>query len=266
MSLNVSEIDFQNNALEKNITLASVDAFVSNELNLKTSEGDLVSLSFAEEQSLSESSTQIRTQENATIQEFSTIAGATAAYFLTVQGDLNAEELAAINKLAEDIAPLAREFFANGELNLVDSVNVLANNLGVLQEVELALERTVVASFTTRAVTRFPEDGGDITNIETLPTQAPELETGGIRDFPALVQATLDAVFESEAGQVPEQDSILKSLNDLLSFIRDQLDIFFNTPTGLAALHLESASGADSVTNIDAPSPEGSEPPPQLEQ
>jgi hypothetical protein len=264
MSLNVSEIGFQNTSLEQKSVLASVDAFVSSELNLKTSEGDLVSLSFAGEQSLSESSTQTRTQENGAIQEFSSVARAAASYSLTVQGDLNAEELAAINKLAEEIAPLAREFFANGELNLEDSANVLANNLGVLQEVELALERTVVATFATRTVTRLPEEGGDITDIAA--NQAQELETDGIRDFPALVQATLDAVFESEAGQVPEQDSILRSLNDLLSFIRDRLGEFFNPPTGLAALPVESASGADGVTNIDAPTPEGNEPPPQLEQ
>ena len=266
MSLNVSETGFQNNSLEQKSVLASVDAFVSSELNLKTSEGDLVSLSFAGEQSLSESSTQKRNQENVAIQEFSSVARAATAYSLTVQGDLNAEELAAINKLAEEIAPLAREFFANGELNLVGSANVLANNLGVLQEVELALERMVMATFAASNVKPLPEDGGDITNIEALPTQAPELEIDGVRDFPALVKATLDAVFESEAGQVPEQDSILKSLNDLLSFIRDRLDQFFNPPTDLATLPVESAAGADGVANIDAPVLEGSEPPNQLEQ
>ena len=266
MTLNVSEIGFQNNAMEQKSTLASVDAYFSSELNLKTSEGDLVSLSFGGEQSLLESSSQTLTQENGTIQEFNSVARAAASYSLTVQGDLNDEELAAINKLAEEIAPLAREFFANGELNLAGSANVLANNLGVLQEVELALERTVVATFATRTITRLPEEGGDITNIEALPTQLPELEIGGIRDFPALVQATLDAVFESEAGQVPEQDAILKSLNDLLTFIRDRLGDFFKPPTGLDSLTVESASRADNVTSFDAPTPEGSEPLPQLEQ
>jgi hypothetical protein len=264
MSINISEIDIQNNALEQKSNLASVDAFVSSELNLKTSEGDLVSLSFSVEQSFSESSTQKQTQENAAIQEFSPVARAAIAYSLAVQGDLNAEEQAAIHKLSEEIAPLARDFFANGELNLEESENILANNLGVLQEVELALERTVVATFATRTVMRLPEDGGEITSIKTLPTQVPELETGGIRDFPALVQVTLDAVFESEAGQVPEQDSILRSLNDLLSFIRDQFDKFFNSPTGLVTFPVEPASEADSVSNVDAPIPEGSEPPAQL--
>jgi hypothetical protein len=265
MSLNISEIGLQNNQLEHKSTLASLGAFVSSELNLKTSEGDFIILSFAEEQSLSESSTQTRTQENGTIQEFSSIARTATAYSLAVQGNLNAEELAAINKLAEEIAPLARDFFANGELSLEESANVLANNLGVLKEVELALERTVVANFATRTVKRFPEDGGDITNIESLPAQAPELEIGGIRDFPALVQVTIDAVFQSEAGQVPEQDAILRSLNDLLSFIRDRLEKFFKPPTGLATLSVESASGADGVTKTDVPVSEGSEPSSQFD-
>jgi hypothetical protein len=275
MSLNISEIDFQNNALKHKLHSASVDAFVSSELNLKTSEGDLMSLSFVGEQSLSESSTQTRTQENSSIQEFSSVARAAKAYSLKVQGDLNPEELAAIKKLAEEIATLVREFFENGEFNLEEFANVLVNNLGVLQEVELELERTVVENFTTRTVTRLPKewvsatigaDSGDITNVKTLPIQDPELKIGGIRDFPALVEATLDAVFESKAGQVPEQDSILRSLNDLLSFIRDRLDQFLNPPTDLAKLPVESAAGADGVANIDAPVLEGSELPNQLEQ
>jgi hypothetical protein len=266
MFLNLSRIDFQNNVLEHKSALASVDTFVSSELNLKTSEGDLVNLSFAEEQSLLESSTQIRTQENRAIQEFSPVAQAATAYSLTVQGDLNAKELSAINKLAEEVAPIAREFFANGELNLEESANALANNLGVLQKVELALERMVMATFAASTVTPLPKDGGDITNIETLPTQAPELETGVIRDFSALVQVTLEAVFESEESQVPKEGAILKSLNDLLSFIRDRFDQFSNLPSGPDNLPAESASGADGVIKFDTLVPEKSEPPSQLVQ
>lgn len=255
MSLAVSETGFQNTPLEQKSTLASVGTFVSSELSLKTREGDLVNLSFGGEQSLSESLTETQTQENGVVQEFSSVARAAASYSLTIQGDLNAEELAAINKLAEQVAPLAKEFFANGELNLADSANVLADNLGVLQQIELSLERTVVATFETRTVTRLPEEGGGA-NVDALPKQ--ELETGGIRDFPALVQATIDAVFQSEATQIPEQDPILRSLNDLLDFIRNRLGEFLNPPTGLDAV--EPTPASDGAADIE------SSPPPQLEQ
>jgi hypothetical protein len=257
MTLAVSETGFQNTPLEQKSTLASVGTFVSSELSLKTREGDLVNLSFGGEQSLSESLTETRTQENGVVQEFSSVARAAASYSLTIQGDLNAEELAAINKLAEQVAPLAKEFFANGELNLADSANVLADNLGVLQQIELSLERTVVATFETRTVTRLPEEGGG-GNVDALPNQGAELETGGIRDFPALVQATIDAVFQSEATQIPEQDPILRSLNDLLVFIRNRLGEFFNPPTGLDAV--EPTPTSDGAADIE------SSPPPQLEQ
>ncbi len=267
MALNVSEIGFQNTSLEQRSTKAAVAAFFSSELSVRTQEGDFVKLSFDGEQSLSESRAQTLTQDNGTVQEFSSVARAAASYSLTIQGDLNEEELAAINKLAAEIAPLVREFFASGELNLEDSVNVLANNLGVIQQVELALERTVVATFESRSISRLPEAAGVINDIWTVPNQASELETDGIRDFPALVQATIDAVFESEAKQIPEHDTILRSLNDLLDFIRKQLGEFLNPPTGLAALPIEPAAVQDGTVDIELPTPVGgNEPPPQLEQ
>ena len=252
MSLNVSEIGFQNTALEQRSSHASVEAYFSSELNLKTREGDLVSLSFGGEQSLSESRTETQSQDASTVQEFSSVARAAASYSLTVQGDLNEEELAAINKLAEEISPLAKEFFASGNLDLEDSSDVLVNNLGVLEEMELSLERTVVATFESRTVSRLPEEGGETNEVEALQNPVSELETEGIRDFPALVQATIDAVFESEAQQVPEQDPILRSLNDLLAFIRNRLGEFFNPQTGQEDFPEEPVS--DGAVDI-APAP-----------
>ncbi len=267
MSLNVAEIGYQATPPEHRSVLASVDAFVSSELSLQTREGDLVSLSFDSEQSLSESHIQTQAQNGETVQEFSSVARAAVSYSLSVQGDLNEEELAAINKLAAEIAPLAEEFFTSGNLNLEDSTNILANNLGEIQQVELALERTVVATFESRSAIRLPEENGDITNIEALPNQESELDTDGIRDFPALVQATIDAVFESEAGRIPEQDPILRSLNDLLAFIRNRVGENFNPPTGLAALPIEPSSTGDGAVDVELTTPvNGSESPAQLEQ
>ena len=266
MSLNVAEIGYQATPPEHRSVQASVDAFVSSELSLQTREGDLVSLSFDNEQSLTESHTQTQTKNGETVQEFSSVARAAVSYSLTVQGDLNEEELAAINKLVAEIAPLAEEFFASGDLDLEDSTNILANNLGEIQQVELALERTVVATFETRSITRLPDAGG-ITDIEVLPSQEPELDTDGIRDFPALVQATIDAVFETEAAKIPEQDTILRSLNDLLAFIRNRVGEFFNPLKGLAALPVEPSSTGDGAVDVELTTPaNGSEPPPQLEQ
>jgi hypothetical protein len=249
MDLNLSEIGFQNAPLEHKSTSASVSAYFSSELSLKTDEGDIVNLSFAGEQSLSESSSQTLTEENGAVQEFSTVARAAASYSLSVEGDLNEDELAAINKLANEISPLVKDFFSSGELNLEDSTNVLANNLGAIQEVELSLERKIVATFETRSISRLPEEAGYAGDVNATPNQTTELETGDIRDFPALVQSTINAVFESEANQAPESEAILRSLNDLLDFIRNRFGEFFNPVDGPDAIPVESAPAEPATAN-----------------
>ncbi len=228
MTLEIAELNLPGGLKEQRSSTAAVSSSVSSELNIRTQEGDLVNLSFSSEQSLQESRTQTQSQEFGSYQEISTIAKAASNYSISVQGDLNEEELAAINKLAAEISPIASEFFANGEFDFENSGNVLADNLGVIQEVELSLERTIVASFATRTLTQLPEEGFSPEEIEAaLVDPTSSLDTEGIRDFPALVQATFDAVFEAESAKVPEGDPILRSLNDLLDFIRQRLGEFF---------------------------------------
>lgn len=254
MSLNVYEIGLQNTSLEHKRVLATVDSSVFSELNLKTSEGDLVGFSFDEENSLSESMSQTQTQENGTSQKFSSVARATASYSHTVEGDLNSEELAAINKLAQEITPLARDFLASGKLNLGNPFNSLGDDLGTLVQLELSLERTVMTTFETESVKQFPEETDKVTNIEDLPNQLPAIETDGVRDYPALVQATIEAVFKSEAERVPAQDSTPRSLSDLLDFIRDRFNEYFTLPTRLAAITIEPTPTSDGEVDVQTPS------------
>ena len=228
MTLEIPDINLKRPLREERTSNASVSASVSSELNIRTQEGDLVNLSFSNEQSVQESSTQSKLQDSQSLQEISTVAQAASSYSISVQGDLNEEELAAINKLAADIKPIASEFFTNAVFDFENSSNVLADNLDVIQEVQLSLERTIVAAFSIQTVNELPEEGLSSENVEaalTDPTSA--LETEGIRDFPALVQATMDAVFEAEAAEGPKASTILRSLNDLLEFLRQRLVEFF---------------------------------------
>jgi len=228
MTFEISEINAKRPPREERTSNASISASVSSELNIRTREGDLVNLSFSNEQSVHESNTQSKLQDSRSLQEISTIAQAASSYSISVQGDLNEEELAAINKLAADITPIASEFFTNAVFDFENSSNVLADNLDVIQEVRLSLERTITAAFSTQVVNELPEEGLSSKNVEAvLPNSTPALETEGIRDFPALVQATMDAVFEAEAAEAPEANTILRSLNDLLKFLRQRLVEFF---------------------------------------
>jgi hypothetical protein len=263
MSLNVFEIGLQNTSLEQKRVLATGDTSIISEFNLKTSEGELVRFSFAGEKSLSESMSQTQTQEHSTSQKFSSVARATASYSLAVEGGLNSEELAAINKLAQEITPLARDFLASGKLNLENPFNILGDDLGTLVQLELLLERTVVTTFETKSVKQFPEETDKGTNVKDLPSQLPELETDGVRDYPALVQATIDAVFKSEAECVPVQDSTPRSLSDLLAFIRDRFNEYFTLPTRLSGLTIEPTPASDGEVDVQTPALlVGSEPSP----
>ena len=250
MSLNISDIGMQETLLEQKKVLASVDTSVFSESFLKTSEGDLVRFSFAEDMSLSESLNQkMQTQEGDTSQEFGSIARATASYSLTVEGSLNAEELDAINKLAEEITPLAREFFSSEKLNLDNSSNILDNSLGALMQLELSLERTVVTTFETKSIKQFLDEADEITNMEDLPSQLPKLEVDGVRNYPALVQATIESVFKYTEEQVPVQDSTPRSLDDLLAYIRDHIGKFFNSSVDIGSLGMESVPNTNSVVD-----------------
>ena len=249
MSLNVSDIVLQDASLEQKRVLASVDTSVFSELNLKTSEGDLVRFAFSEEASLSESLSQMQTRENDTSQEFSSIARATVSYSLTVEGSLNSEELEAINKLAEEITPLAREFFASGKLNLDNPSDILDDSLGTLVQLDLSLERAVVTTLETKSVKQFPEENDEVINKKDLPNQFRELEKDGVRDYPALAQATIDAVFKSEAEQVPVRDLTPRSLDDLLAYIRERIGEFFNSSVDIDSLSKELISNTNGVVD-----------------
>ena len=249
MSLNVSDIVLQDASLEQKRVLASVDTSVFSELNLKTSEGDLVRFAFSEEASLSESLSQMQTRENDTSQEFSSIARATASYSLTVEGNLSSEELKAINKLAEEITPLAREFFASGKLNLDNPSDILDESLGTLVQLDLSLERAVVTTLETKSVKQFPEENDEVVNKKDLPNQFLELEKDGVRDYPALAQATIDAVFKSEAEQVPVRDLTPRSLDDLLAYIRERIGEFFNSSVDIDSLSKELISNTNGVVD-----------------
>ena len=230
MTLAIAESNLQ--GIQQRNSSVTAGFSVASELNVRTQEGDLISLSFSNEQSLSESRTQTQSEQFGSFQEISTVAKAASNYSISVQGDLNEEELAAINKLAAEISPLASEFFSSGEFDFVESGDVLAANLGVLQEVEISLERVIVAAFSTSTFTQLPEGEGGVApeDVEAvLNDPASGLDTEGIRDFPALVQATFDAVFEAESAKIPESDPFLRSLNDLLDFIRQGLGKTFGT-------------------------------------
>ncbi len=192
---------------------------LSGDLNLTTQEGDKVQISFGSDRAVSGSRSQTRTADGSVVERFSLTAIAASRYSVTVQGDLNEDELASIRRLVDLVDPLAADFFAGRDIDLAGSATTLADNLGVIQELSLELEKTTFASVQGTRFSRAPQGG---------PAGNPSLQHGlpdpsNVRDFPALVESVLDAVFSKLAAGKMDEANIVHQFGDFLEFLKDRL-------------------------------------------
>ena len=225
----IPEISAQTPVFDRYNYSASVQASFSGGLSLKTEEGDLVELSFANEQFFAGSESQTTTGDDGAVKEISSLAAAASRYSLTVQGDLNEEELDAIQRLVEQVGPIARGFFAQAEADLEGIAGVLAGSLGVLTEIELELERAITTTFSFQEISsNKPIETSDLGTAESGGFSREPINTGAIRNLPELVFAAVEAELEAQAAQLPKEEIILRSLNDLMRLLQEQLGQFLS--------------------------------------
>jgi len=208
---------------------ASVQASFSGGISLKTQEGDLVDISFANDQFLAKSESQTKTSDNGTVKEISSLAVAASRYSLNVQGDLNDQELNAIQRLVEQVAPIARGFFAQAQLDLAGVSESLAGSLGLIDEIQLELERAITTTFSSQELSsNKPIEISDPGNAGgEASTQGP-INADSIRNLPELVSASVSAELEAQADRLPKEQTILRSLNDLMALLQEQLGQFLS--------------------------------------
>jgi len=200
----------------------AAEASTSTNLRLRTSEGDVVSLALNNRLSLSESGRETRFGNGTTVNEFSATARAASQYSLTVNGDLNDQELTAIQALVDKISPIARSFFGSSNFNLEQAAASLAGSLGVIDRVELTLEKTLTAS--AQAFTRQAADAsGDPSQTPANAADTPGNGDFAIRDVQGLVQAVVDSVFQQGDFQPPGGEGILQNLGDLKQLLNTRL-------------------------------------------
>jgi len=227
--METSEIATQYPAYDRRSYSASISLAFATDLSLRTKEGDQVKISFQSEQSLEESATQTRSADNVAIREISSVAVAASRYSISVQGDLNGEELKAIQSLVDKIGPIARGFFAQGEFDFKSATEVLTGSLGAIDEIQLELKRAITATFSTQGVSSdkpVPAIGPNAAKPSD-PSQEP-IDTDKIRNLSDLISSAVEAEFESQAAQLPNGETILRSLNDLILFLQKQLGEFLN--------------------------------------
>ena len=193
-TMSVSAIaTFEIQKLQPNQRTASAGANVLLEadLSLQKNEEDIVALNFASEQSLSQPHSESQIEDGQTAQEISSVAQAASTFSQVVEGSLNDDELAAIQKLAAKIEPIAKEFLSSDP-----------EKFDIEKAVDIALP--------------------DAALVET---EAPDFDIENIRELPTLVSATIDAGFEKQFQALNEtsRDLIVNSLSELMRFFREKV-------------------------------------------
>ena len=237
-------------------------AFFSADLNLQTLEGDRVQIAFDAGESLTQSRSETQVGDRVSSQEFSSVAVAASRYSIVVEGDLNEDELNAIQQLVDAITPIARDFFSDGAIDIEDAALVLGENLGEIQSLQLGLERTVFAAITSFGQVRNVADSSpgnlisrldSVRGVEDSSSGTSELgrvrfpNLDNIRDLPELINAVVETVLSAQTKAVFDNDEILNTLHDLMSFLRERFSIFghpglqpFETP---GPSHSRTSSG-----------------------
>ncbi|SVD91584.1 uncharacterized protein METZ01_LOCUS444438 [marine metagenome] len=161
------------------------------DVSLQTSAGDVVTLSVADEQGLSQSYSEGPFEGGQTIQEISSIAQAASTFSQVVEGDLNEDELVAIQKLAAKIEPIAKDF-----------LSIDPEQLDIGKAADMALPEVV-----------------------SVETETPDFDVENIRQLPTLVSATIDAGFEKQfqALNKTNRELIVSSLSELMQFFREKV-------------------------------------------
>ena len=192
--MSVSEIvtfGTQKQLLHEGSTSTEANVLPEADISLETNTGDVVTLSFADEQGLSQPHSAVQFEDGQVVQEISSVAQAASTFSQVIEGDLNEDELAAIQKLAAKIEPIAKEFLSSD-----------LDEFKVGQVIDMTLP--------------------DVVSVET---EASEFDVENIRQLPTLVSATIDAGFEKQfqAINATSKGLIVSSLSELMQFFREKV-------------------------------------------
>ena len=209
-----------NHAFQQVGFIKSIDVSSSTNLTLSTREGDLVTLSSNKQLAYSESAEKSRFEDGATKERFSVEAKAASQYSLSVQGELNEEELAAINTLANKIFPIARSFFNGSEIDMEQAATSLLESMEEIDYLELRMEQTTVESYLSRLFSETNADIGQMTveGLESLKKELFTLENSMIRDLRELVRSVIDSAIQQVEEDSSGENSFGPLLNSLHNF------------------------------------------------
>ena len=195
--------------------------------SLQTSEGDVVTLSFADKQNLSSSYNESQFEGDPTVQEISSVARAASQYSQVVEGDLNEDELIAIQKIAAHVEPIAREFLSSDseELDVEKAIGILTGDQTITEEVGTELGNTIVKTLGLEAPSQVNLDNPAQSESIVVEAENPDINIENIRQLPKLASAAVDAELQKQFQTLNESSKalIISSLNDLMRFFHEKV-------------------------------------------
>ena len=228
--MSVSEITIlgiQSQLPDQRIASEKVNVPLEAGSSLQMSEGDVVTLNFAGKQSLSNSHSEAPFEDGQTVQEISSVAQAASTYSQVVEGDLNEDELIAIQKLAANIKPIAGEFLSSdpGGLDIEKAIAVLTGNQEVTEAIAIELENTVIETLDLESSSQVNLDHSVALGAVSVEAKIPDVNVENIRQLPELASATVNAELQKQFQVLNEssKELIINSLHDLMRFFHEKI-------------------------------------------
>ena len=217
----------QNQLPDRRVEVEEASVSIEAGTSLQTSEGDVVTLSFADKENLSNSYGEAQFEDDQTVNEISSVALAASEYSQVVKEGLNEDELVAIQKIAARVEPIAREFLSSDpeELNVEKAIGVLTGDHKITEEVGIelgnAIGQTLGLEFSSQV------NPNNLAQSESIVVKAenPDINIENIRQFPELASASVDAELQKQFQTLNESSKalIVSSLNDLKQFFREKV-------------------------------------------
>ena len=248
--LEINTSGVQNQPLDRRITSEEVAVSLEAGSSLQTGEGDVVTLSFADKQNLSNSYNESQFEGDPTVQEISSVARAASKYSQVVEGDLNEDELIAIQKIAAHVEPIAREFLSSDseELDVEKAIGILTGDKRITEEVGTEIGKIVVETLGLKSSSQASSD--ELVQSKSISVEAEnsDINIKNIRQLPELASVTVGAELQKQFQVLNESSRalIINSLNDLMRFFQEKVSQVLEPlkhPVSLAAgeMNFESA-------------------------
>ena len=223
LEINTSTV--QNQPPSRQVALEEVEVSLEASSSSQANQGDVVTLSFADKQNLSNSYNDSQFEGDPTIREISSVARAASNYSQVIEGNLNEDELVAIKEIAAHVEPIAREFLSPEVLDVEKAIGVLTRDQTITEDVGAELGNTVAETLGLATSSNINLDNS--AQLEPIAAQGEKLDINiqNIRQLPELASAAVDAELQKQFQVLNESSKalIVNSLNDLMQFFQEKI-------------------------------------------